>query len=202
MAGLVSGHCQPEHWCDHYREADFFDVKGDIEALFCIANAVSICFEAARHPALHPGQSARLYNGSEPIGWLGTLHPTVRTSLSLSQNAIVFEISQSALIGKKFARLKNFSKYPTIRRDIAIVVNEDVTLNNILACIDKHSLNYLKDIIIFDVYKGKEIKLGRKSIALGLILQDLSRTLTDADVEKTVSEAVTVLNRDLGASLR
>ena len=202
LAGLVSGHRQPEHWCGDYREADFFDVKGDIEALFHTANAANIRFETARHPALHPGQSARLYNGSEPIGWLGTLHPAVRASLSLSQSAIVFEIQQSALVGKKLAAFEEFSKYPAIRRDIAIVVNEDVTLDSILSCIDKYSPNYLRNVIIFDVYTGKGVILGRKSIALGLILQDLSRTLTDADIEATISEIVTVLNRDLDASLR
>lgn len=165
-----------------------FRCKGDIDALFSMADATDIRYEKASHPALHPGQTARLLSDGEPVGWIGRLHPVIQQSLSLPQSAILFEVDQAALMGRKLINFKEFSKYPSIRRDIAIVIDEDVTLNSVLACIYNNSPKYLENVVIFDVYTGKGVIPGRKSLALSLILQELSRTLTDVEVEKTVSE--------------
>lgn len=202
FAGLASGQCQRQHWDSPSHEVDFFDVKGDIDALFSMADATDIRYEKASHPALHPGQTARLLSDGEPVGWIGRLHPVIQQSLSLPQSAILFEVDQAALMGRKLINFKEFSKYPSIRRDIAIVIDEDVTLNSVLACIYNNSPKYLENVVIFDVYTGKGVIPGRKSLALSLILQELSRTLTDVEVEKTVSGILAALVKDLGATLR
>ena len=202
FAGIVSGKRSGEHWGGDTGSLDFFDAKGDVEALFSIANAGEITFGSAAHPALHTGQSAQIICDGDAVGWLGKLHPTVQQSLSLTQPAYLFEVNQAALLQRNLSNFTEYSRFPSIRRDIAIVIDEDVTLNSVLACIYKHAPKYLKDVIVFDIYTGKGVTLGRKSLALGLILQELSRTLTDADVEKSVSKIIAMLERELGAILR
>ena len=202
FAGIVSGHRQSQHWNGDAAELDFFDAKGDVEALFQVANAADIRFEAAEHPALHPGQSAQILCDERVVGWLGKLHPELQKSLSLSQAAFVFEVEQQVLLQRHLAKFTEYSRFPSIRRDIAIVIDRNVTLNSVLACINKYSPKYLEDVEVFDIYTGKGVIPGRKSLALGLILQDFSRTLTDADVDKSVSGIIAMLERDLGATLR
>ncbi|MEM7208423.1 MAG: phenylalanine--tRNA ligase subunit beta [Pseudomonadota bacterium] len=202
LSGLVSGNVVEEHWSDPARELDFFDVKGDLVALFDQANGVTVSVVKDTHPALHPGQSARIHAGEQPIGWIGKLHPRVQNSLSIGQPVYLFEVDLEALDKRRLPNFQDFSRFPSIRRDIAIVVHEEVTLNNVLACIDNESPKYLKDVIAFDVYAGKGVIPGRKSLALGLILQDFSRTLTEVDIDKTVSGVLAALEQKLGATLR
>ena len=203
LAGVAAGVREPRRW-DGPREAlDFFDLKGDVEALLALTGRPSaFAFEAAAHPALHPGQSARVLHEGRPMGWVGRLHPRLERALDLPRAVYLFELDAAALAAGRLPRFAPLSRFPAIRRDIAIVVDETVPAADIQRCIREAAPPILKEIEVFDVYRGEGIDSGRKSLALGLTLQDLSRTLTDTDVEAAVSRILGALERQLGATLR
>ncbi|MDH3342941.1 MAG: phenylalanine--tRNA ligase subunit beta, partial [Gammaproteobacteria bacterium] len=201
IAGAICGDIQPEQWSDTSRKADFFDLKGDVEALLASSGKVST-FEAATHPALHPGQSANVLIEGEVAGWIGTLHPEVMKQLDLDQTVYVFELNLEMVKSAALPSFSPLSRFPEVRRDLAIVVDESVTVQSIQACIEGVATDLLQNIQIFDIYTGKGVDSGRKSVALGLILQDFSRTLTDQDVETEVEKVVSSLKQKFAATLR
>ena len=201
IAGAVCGDVQPEQWGDSSQQVDFFDLKNDLEALLALTGK-SYRYDAATHPALHPGQSANVSVDGNIVGWLGALHPEVMKKLDIEQTVYIFEISLDAA---KIATLPTFSplsRFPEVRRDIAIVVDENVTVQAIQNCIQEVSSDLLQNVQLFDIYTGKGVDAGRKSVALGLILQDFSRTLTDQDVETEVEKVVSTLKQQFAATLR
>lgn len=204
LAGLVSGPLLPPQWGSTTRQADFFDCKGHVEQLLAqTGNADQFRFDADEsHPALHPGQAAVILREGRPVGRLGALHPALQQSLGLAQRVYLFEIAQAALVERRLPAFTPLSKYPSIRRDIAIVLDEDIGAQKVKDCIEKAGSQWLKNIELFDVYVGEGIDSGRKSLALGLTLQDLSRTLKDEDVESEISTILMALDRELGATLR
>ncbi len=203
ISGVASGSVVPEQWSADTRMLDFYDVKGDLEALFDHGrNSAEFSFRAESHPALHPGQTARIYRVEETVGWLGVLHPEMEKSLSVEGPVILFEIKTSALIAANSRQFAEISRFPANRRDLAIIVDESVTSRDILETIENIGDNTINRAWIFDVYQGKGIESGRKSIALGLILLDSSRTLTDEDVEETISKVICELGEKLNATLR
>ncbi len=203
IAGVVTGTPCPPQWGLESREADFYDLKGDVEALLNLTgSADSFRFEAATHPALHPGQSARLSRDGETAGWIGTLHPQIQRALELKQRALVFELRWAVLEQGRLARFSELSKFPSIRRDLAVVVEQTVSAAAVRECIVSACPALLQDIELFDVYKGKGIDSGKKSLALSLTLQDAARTLTDQDVNVIMEGIVKKLRDQLGASLR
>lgn len=202
IAGLVSGRVAHEQWGEAERAVDFFDVKSDLEAMFDRANVSCPVFKSGQHSALHPGQSASIMVDGEQVGWLGRLHPSVQKALGISQSAVLFEVRRDVLDKKQAIAFKEYSRFPSIRRDIAIVIADAVTLQEVRDSVAKSAPEYLNDMIIFDVYRGPGVETGCKSIALGLILQELSRTLTDEEVDNAVGQIVSNLQLDLGATLR
>ncbi|MCP4408834.1 MAG: phenylalanine--tRNA ligase subunit beta [Gammaproteobacteria bacterium] len=203
LAGLASGEVLPEQWGVNAQAVDFFDIKGDIEALLRLVDLQDkVDFRVQSHPALHPGQSAALFIDEKCCGWLGTLHPNLETQFGLGQQIVLFEIEQAVLNRGRVARSQPLSRFPVIRRDIAIVVDRSTTADQIRRCIAANHIDALHECYIFDVYSGKRVAENLKSLALGLILQDLSRTLTDKEVDEMVSRIVSSLERELGASLR
>jgi len=203
IAGLLSGDIHPEQWGVTRRAADFFDAKGHLESLFSLTSCLeSFKFCPEHHPALHPGQSARIYRDEQAIGWLGALHPQVAKSLDLDHTMYLFEITTDSLQQGRLPVYEQVSKYPTIRRDLAIVVDQSVTAQNVQDCVKNVATTTLKKIELFDMYMGEGIDSGRKSLALGLTFHDLSRTLTDEEVEKVRQQIVEKLQSDLGATLR
>ena len=203
VAGLVSGALWPEHWKNDDRDVDFFDMKADLEALFELADYNdAMVFSLAEHPALTAGKTARIINKGEPIGWLGELHPELQQSLDIKTSTLLFSLELESLLLGKVPTFKAYSKYPSIRRDLALVLDEAISSKEIADCIREVSGKKLRDIKIFDVYRGKGIEPSRKSLALGLILQDTSRTLTDADVDQIICSVTTHLERVFGAKIR
>jgi phenylalanyl-tRNA synthetase beta chain len=201
ISGAICGDLQPEQWSGSSQQVDFYDLKGDVEALLALTGK-SYSYEAAQHPALHPGQSARISSDGNVVGWLGALHPEVMKKLDIEQTVYIFEIGLDAA---KVATLPTFSplsRYPEVRRDLAIVVDENVTAQAIQGCIEEVSSELLQNVQLFDIYTGKGVDTGRKSVALGLILQDFSRTLTDQDVETEVEKVVSTLKQKFAATLR
>jgi phenylalanyl-tRNA synthetase beta chain len=159
-------------------------------------------FRRETHPALHPAQSARVYRGPQAIGWFGTLHPEVVAQLDLTYPAIVFELEASATLRAQLPQFSEISRYPAIRRDLALIVDESIELARIKALVSQHAGELLQALSVFDVYRGAGIEKGKKSIALGFTLQDTSRTLTDEDADAIMNRVADRLRSELDAIIR
>jgi phenylalanyl-tRNA synthetase beta chain len=201
IGGVVTGSRLPEHWDGKGEAVGFYDLKQDVQALLALAGE-SYRFEAAQHPALHPGQCARICQSDSTLGWLGRIHPQLARELDLDPSTCLFELEYAALCAGRLARFTPISRYPSIRRDLAVVVDAAVTAERVQDVVRSAAGALLRELVIFDVYRGKGIESGRKSIALGLILQDNSSTLTEKDIEAVVSRVTGRLGETLGASLR
>jgi len=207
LAGAITGSRFPEQWATSSESVDFYDLKNHVEAVLEMTGRASdFQFEANKHQVLHPGQTAAirdLATENQPIiGWLGALHPALQKKLGLSQSVYLFEIAMKNIEMGVIPAFKPLSKFPAIRRDIAIVMDEAVTSQLVYDCIKESAGEILSKFELFDVYRGEGIDSGRKSLALGLTLQDLSRTLTDTDVDKELNKIIDVLKNRLGATLR
>ena len=206
LAGVITGSLYPEQWAVDNRAVDFYDIKGDVEALLEQASAQNFVFEAAENPALHPGQSAKIISNDKTIGYVGALHPKVQKQLGLNQTIYVFELDLGMMMDKKLPAYQQVSRYPSIRRDLALLVDESVTANDIYSAIDKivkkEAITQLIDYTLFDVYSGDGLEKGKKSIALGLILQDFSRTLEDTEINNIVDLIIGSLTAETAAVLR
>ena len=203
IAGLISGPQFPLQWGLKETPADFADLKGDVEALLALSGlGAELTAEKGSHPALHPGQAARLSLKGVELGWVGALHPGVAQALDLSQGAFLFELALEPLLRGKIPVFEPISRFPAVRRDLAVVVAEEVSAAALLAGARAAAGSLLQDVRIFDIYRGTGIDSGRKSVALGLILQDSSRTLTDEDADAAMARVADRLRRDLGATIR
>lgn len=203
LAAVIAGSALPEQWGATQREVDFFDLKGDLEGVLALGGAAdAFRFESERHPALHSGQSARIYRGDSPVGWIGALHPGIQDQLELAGRAYVFEVELAAVQAADVPAFTPLSRYPSIRRDLALVVEEHVSHGAVEACVRAAAGDLLQDVVLFDVYQGKGVAEGRRSLGIGLILQAFSRTLTDSDVDGLVTRVVERLGQELNAQLR
>ncbi len=216
IAGVLNGDVYPEQWAVSNRKVDFFDTKGHVEALLGLTGKSSeFTFKVDSHPALHPGQSAAIYFGKneknqQHVGWVGALHPELNKQLDLSSSTFVFELNADIFEDSRIPGFNAVSKYPAIRRDLAIIVDENITAQRVMDTIHAsftdrgidNGTNIVQDLELFDVYEGEGIDSGRKSLGLGLTLQHLSRTLTDADVDSEIQNVISTLNDKLGATLR
>ncbi len=203
LAGAVTGSALPEQWGSPDREADFFDAKGDVEALLRATGCAGVfSFVPSGYPALHPGQQARILREGIEIGRLGALHPELIARLDLEMPVFLFELAISALQQGRIPGFAEVSRFPAIRRDLAVVVDAATPAQAVLDCIAKSAGELLVDLQLFDEYRGEGIDSGRKSLALGLTLQDSSRTLKEEVVESVVGRVIRSLESGLGAKLR
>ncbi|WP_116810928.1 phenylalanine--tRNA ligase subunit beta [Steroidobacter cummioxidans] len=203
IAGVATGAVLPEQWGAEPRKVDFFDVKSDVEALIALTGAAEeFRFVAETHPALHPGQSARIYRGERPVGWLGAVHPEHSRRLDLTYPVFVFELETATGLAAVVPEFEEISRYPAIRRDIASIVDEALPVEAVRAVVQQSAGSLLKRLTVLSVYQGQQLQKGKKSIALGLHLQDTSRTLTDNEADALVAQVVEQLGRQLNATLR
>jgi phenylalanyl-tRNA synthetase beta chain len=203
LAGLVFGEARAEQWGLVTRKADFYDVKADLESVLAqVADPREFRFEAVEHPVLHPGQSARVLRNGAAIGWIGLLHPAAQKALDLPNGVYLFEIDLVPLRLGRIPRFEPLSRFPAIRRDFAVVVPRDLPYQAVLDTVRAAAPAVVKDIQLFDVYTGDNIDSGLKSLALSLILQESSRTLTDSEVEQASAAVLAALADRLGAKLR
>ena len=203
LAGLITGCAEPEQWGQETRAADFYDLKGDLEAVLGLTGcAAEFGYRPREHAALHPGQSAQIERGGRPLGWIGMLHPELQHTLDLAGNVYLFELDLEVLGEGRLPAFRPLSKFPQIRRDIALVVDSAISYGQIRDLVTSAGGEILKDIRLFDVYTGRHVESGRKSLALGLILQASSQTLTDAQVEEMVGRVLKTLETEIGAQLR
>ncbi len=201
VSGLVAGARLPEQWGAPAGQVDFHDAKGDVETLLGLTGA-GFEYEAAAHDALHPGQSARVLREGREAGWIGALHPRLVRALDLDRAPILWELDEDVSFAAKLPEFKEISRFPAIRRDIALVVEQDIPVQELLAAIRAASGTLLTECKVFDVYSGDRIDSGRKSVAFGLILQESSRTLTDEEADQVVAAAVDLLESKFGARMR
>ena len=201
FAGVICGDIHDEQWAEQMQKVDYFDIKADVEALLSYSAADSV-FAAAEHPALHPGQSACIKQDAEIVGWLGALHPSVQKALDIDPRVYVFEIKQSAIANNRIPEFAPLSRFPEVRRDLAILVDEATPVSDILSVINETSSDLVKETQLFDIYQGKGVDQGIKSVAFGLILQEFSRTLTDKEVDSEIQNIVSTLNQQFAATLR
>ncbi len=203
LAGIVMGTAVPEQWGEPARATDFHDVKSDLEALLTIVGAESeFDWVADVHPALQPGRAARLRRRGQPVGWLGSLHPSLIRPCGLEEAPLLFELDLGSLTATTVTAYQELSRFPAVRRDIAILVKRDTPVGRLVGAVTDAAGPALREVVVFDIFVGEHIEAGEKSVALGLILQETSRTLTDAEADKIISGVVQRLARDFSAKMR
>ena len=203
IAGVISGQRVDEHWSMEKAATDYYDIKGDVEALLALTcDAQGYEFSKAEVDALHPGQTAKITKNGVFVGCVGTLHPELERKLGLNGRTLIFELLLSEVLVQKIPEASDISRFPANRRDLAIVVNEDVDAKKVLQLIEKVGGNYLIDLNLFDVYQGQGIDDGFKSLAIALVLQDTSKTLEEKDITDVIDRVVATLKTELNASLR
>ncbi len=208
IAGLVTGTRWPEQWGQSGQPIDFFDVKADVDTLLSLSagggagQSELYRFTPTTHPALHPGQTAAIYRGEEWIGLMGAVHPSLVQTLELTPPVYLFELRLAPLCQAHIPHRQEISKYPSVRRDIAVVVSQDISVAQLLDNIKQSATETLIDWQLFDVYQGKGIEPGQKSVAIGLIFQAISRNLTDSEVDTVIGQILSTLEQKLGAQLR
>lgn len=199
LAALAYGTAAPEQWGCASRNVDFYDIKGEVELL--LAPAVAR-FEKATHPALHPGRSAAIVLNGQRVGIVGELHPEWVQKYELPLAPVVFEIDTDALTAAKLPAYACVSRQPPALRDLAIVVDQQLELQTLMDGIRAHCPARIQDIRLFDVYTGKGIAQGKKSLAFRIVMQDTQRTLQDAEVDAAVQELLNYLQQAFAAQLR
>jgi phenylalanyl-tRNA synthetase beta chain len=203
LAGIATGARWPEQWGSAREPLDFYDVKADVQGVLALTgDASSVRFEADTLACLRPGRTARIYRGSKAVGWLGELHPQIVRAINLSSSAFLFELEIDLAFTSKSLKYSSISKFPSVRRDLAIVIDESVPLAVLQENVTVSASGLLSELRVFDVYRGPGVETGRKSIALGLILQDSSRTLTDVDADAVVAAVIARLRDELSATIR
>ncbi|MFA5984687.1 MAG: phenylalanine--tRNA ligase subunit beta [Methylococcaceae bacterium] len=202
LSGLVLGSAFNEQWAEKVRKVDFYDVKADLEALFALSNS-QIRFMAAQQAALHPGQTAELLTTEgQHLGWLGMLHPVLEKQLGFETPVYLFELDQDLLLAKNMPIFKTLSKYPPVRRDLALIVKQEIAAQDLVDGIKQSVGDSLQQVVIFDVYRGQGIEEGCKSVALSIELQDFSQTLTDSIIDAIFNKLLETLANKFSAKLR
>ncbi|SEI67312.1 phenylalanine--tRNA ligase subunit beta [Pseudomonas sp. NFR16] len=203
LAGVICGSRLPEGWAQGRDAVDFFDVKADVEAVLGFAGALDdFRFVPGKHPALHPGQTARIERNGREVGYLGALHPELAKTLGLDRPVFVFELVLAEVAEGRLPKFRELSRFPEVRRDLALLADRDVAATAVLDVIRENAGEWMTDLRLFDVYQGKGIDPHRKSLAVGLTWQHPSRTLTDDEVNASTQQILTSLEERLNATLR
>ncbi|ARG99321.1 phenylalanine--tRNA ligase subunit beta [Legionella micdadei] len=203
VAGLLAGEFGSMNWSEKTRKFDFYDLKGDLEALLSSLHLKKISFESAVHSALHPGKSAKIMVEGRQAGWCGVLHPRIADALDLNYEVILFELRLNELVAAAPIRYQQISKFPQIRRDLSMLVDNNVTAAQIESQVrEVVSDDKLKAFDVFDVYHGESIPEGKKSLAIALTLQDNKRTMIDSEINAIISAIIKRLNEEFSIILR
>jgi phenylalanyl-tRNA synthetase beta chain len=203
IAGVAMGSAFPEQWGSNNQSVDFFDIKSDVLALLQLAGETSDTeFVATEHVALQPGQAAEIIRNGRRVGMIGKLHPRHSKPFELKRDVFVFELDALVSLASAAPKAHPVSKFPSIRRDIAVVVSDEIRAAELIETVASSAPELISSVRIFDVYKGPGIEAGLKSVALGLILQETSRTLTDVDADAAMTAAVQLLQDKFAAELR
>lgn len=203
LAAVVCGGATAEGWADPSRRVDFHDLKADLQSVLELSlDAAALEWRAVNVPYLHPGRSAELLLAGKSIGVIGNLHPRLSKALDLDVEVYVFEMDYAQFASGRLPLAQELPRYPSLRRDIAMIVPEDIGYAQVHDCVKKALGNLLVRCFLFDLYSGSNLGAGVKSFGLGLILQDASRTLIDQDADHCVAHAVRALELQFSAKLR
>ncbi|MDG2047489.1 MAG: phenylalanine--tRNA ligase subunit beta [Halioglobus sp.] len=203
LAMALTGPRFAESWASPAKDADFFDLKGEVESLLGLTRMSDhFSFDATSRSALHPGQTARITRNGAAVGFVGALHPSVGAGLGLNAPLYVCEIDLTVLLVGEIPKYAELSKFPEVRRDLAIVVDKTVSSSRLMEEVRAAAGTYITDLRLFDVYTGKGIDPKRKSLALGLTFRDQSRTLAEEDVNEAVGQVIDLLEKNYNAELR
>lgn len=203
LAGLIYGSRAPESWSNAAELVDFFDLKGDLESLLALTgDEAAFTVKPGNHSALHPGQTAAIYRDGEWQGVVGALHPSLQQQLDIPQSVYLFEVRLSSLLKARIPAFTSLSKFPEVRRDLALLVDRDLAADKLLAAVKEQAGEHLIDLKVFDVYMGKGIDPHRKSVAMGLTFQHPSRTLNEDEINASIDSIVQYLGANFSATLR
>lgn len=199
LAALAAGSALPEQWGSDSRKVDFYDLKADVEALFTGRN---LRFEKLEHPALHPGRAATVWLEGKSVGILGELHPRWVQKYDLGTAPVVFELDLVPLLEQPFPMYRDVSRFPAVVRDLALIVANETPWQDLCEALKKAAPAIVRDIELFDLYQGKGVVEGRKSLAFRIVMQDTQKTLEDAEVESAVATLVATAENSFAAELR
>ena len=202
LAGVVTGNASAEQWASGNRAADFYDVKGDLEALVAGAHFESVSADAKAPSYLHPGRSAGVIVDGRCVGYLGELHPELKRTLDVRGSVFVFELELAAVQARQITHSSCISKFPSVRRDLAFVLAESVTWNALQDCVTASAGSALNTLACFDVYRGVGLPALHKSLAISLIFQHISRTLSEQEIEAAITSVIAAVQVTLGGELR
>jgi phenylalanyl-tRNA synthetase beta chain len=203
LAGAVTGRREPESWSENGELVDYYDLKGDLESVLALTgNTTEVSFSKGEHPALHPGQTAAIVHEGNVVGHIGAMHPELQKKLGFSQNIYLFEVKLSAITKAELPKFTELSKFPEVRRDLAILINRDIEAKSVIDAVQEVAGDELINLRLFDIYEGKGIDLKEKSLALGLTYQHSSRTLNEDEVNTSVDRVVSQLQDRFKATLR
>ncbi len=198
LSGIACGSSLPEQWGSPAKPTDFYDMKADVVALFA---PQQLRFISATHPALHPGRSAQIYCAEQMVGWIGELHPQWQQKYDISQGCVWFEVDLGVLTQAKVPLMSEITKFLPVRRDLAVVVDESVAVQTLLDAMQRASAPCVVEIGLFDLYRGKGMEQGKKSLAFRVLLQDTQKTLTDSEIETSIALLVEAIKKH-GGQLR
>ncbi|PKO47532.1 MAG: phenylalanine--tRNA ligase subunit beta [Betaproteobacteria bacterium HGW-Betaproteobacteria-22] len=198
ISGLAYGSARPEQWAASNVDVDFFDVKAHVDRLL----GAHARYEKDTHATLHPGQTARIFLGDSAIGYLGKLHPRWQQHYGLQKNTYLFELDANAVLKRPLPRYQEVSKLLPVRRDIAIVLDQQVTASAVLNAIKNANIPLVTDVSLFDLYQGKGVAENKKSLALSVLMHDTQKTLTDSDADSTIANLLELLKNNFDAALR
>ncbi|MCS4234473.1 phenylalanine--tRNA ligase subunit beta [Stenotrophomonas sp. BIGb0135] len=201
VAAAVCGDADPQQWGLATRKVDFHDLKGDLESLAAASGAV-LTFQPSQRPYGHPARSADVLRDGVVLGWIGQVHPRLAKAMDIDVDVFAFELDLALLAARQLPRASELSRFPSVRRDLAFLVPEAVAWADLEATLRRAVGPLLRQVTLFDRYVGQGVEPGFKSLAMGLILQDKSRTLTDRDVDSVVAEAVSAMEREHHARIR
>ena len=203
IAALAMGTVCEEQWGEPQRAVDFYDLKADVEALVHLTGrSAQLRFQAGSHPALHPGQTAEISLDGARLGWIGMLHPRLEKQLGFEQRVFLVELDLDLLLNRNVPKFHSLSKFPQVRRDIALIVEDSIVVDALVDCVRQRGGKLLREVIVFDVYRGQGVEAGKKSVALGLVWQDEAETLVDTTVDAAVAGVLAGLAERFDARLR
>ena len=183
--------------------SDFYDLKGDVDAMLALWRCGSeLSYRPEQIPTFKPSRSAAIYRGESRVGWLGELHPALQAAYDFKNAVVLFEVDLASMGRVTLPKFASFSRYPAVRRDLAVVVAEGIAVSDLTKHVSAALGDALQHQEVFDVYRGVGVDSGRKSVGIGLILQDASRTLTDQETDAMIAEVVRRLEQEFGATIR
>lgn len=200
LALVAVGSREPESWHAKPQPMDFFDFKGEVEEILA-AGRVKVEYVRSERPWLHPGQSAEILVDGQSIGYLGRLHPSLENELDLSTTWVA-ELDQAAVLQSYVSNFTELSRFPSVRRDIALLISDNINVRDIQQLIEKTGGELLDSTWLFDVYTGQGVEEGKRSLAFALLWQHPSRTLEDAEIKSGMDNIIQVLENTYQATLR